>query len=277
MTFAPAIPLSGIAGWTLLKRVEADQRALFAKSPQIVREATYFAENIAQARTAGDLVGDRRLLSVVLSAFGLETEVDKRAFVRAALESDPLDRESFANRLVDKRYRDLAKAFGYGSAGGPRVDRPGFGPSIVSAFKARSFEKALGENDPSLRLALNARRELMNYASSGDPERTAWFSAMGDRPVRAVLEDAFGMPASFSQLDLERQVEEFRGKARSLFGSGSMAVFSDPENVETVIRRFLARESASQGPSLGTPGMTALSLLQQGGAGLNNLVQSRFS
>lgn len=277
MAFAPVLPMSGIAGWSLLSRVEGDQRAAFERSPTIARDAERFSARIAEAGRAQDLVSDRSLLRVALTAFGLEGEIDKRAFLRAVLESDATDRESFANRLVDKRYRDFANAFGYGSVLGPRVAEPGFATEILQAYKARAFEAAVGESDPAMRLALNARRELAEYAASSDPDGAAWYSAMGDRPVRRVLEQGLGLPESFAQLDVDRQQAELRRRTAAAFGDSSMAVFSNPDNVETLIRRFLARDAADQGPNGLTPGAVAVSLLAQGGAGLGNLVQSRFA
>jgi hypothetical protein len=276
MTYAPVLPLSGVGGWSLLKRVEDRQRELFARSPQIAREEARFRDRIGEVSTAGELVADRRLLRVALTAFGLEAELDKRAFIRAALESDLSDRESFANRLVDKRYRKLAQAFGFGS-GAPRTRDPETVERIVSAFRTRAFERAIGESDPAMRLALNARRELAAYAGAADPDGAAWFAVLGDRPVREVLEKALGLPASFASLDIDRQHAEMRRRTRDLLGDSSLAAFRSAENVEKVIRRFLTREAAAQAPAAGAPGLTALSILRAGTAGFANLVASDLS
>lgn len=279
MAFAPVIPLSGVAGWLLLTRVEDTQRATFEKSPDIEREAAYFAENVGEATTAADLVADRRLLNVALTAFGLETEIDKRAFIRKALESDTLDPQSFAVKLVDESYEKMARAFGYGDVTGVRVNDPGFAGTIIAAYRERSFETAVGESDSSLRLALNARRELAVYAEKAQAAKSpasVWFSAMGDLPMREVFQTAYGLPSSFSQIDIDRQREVLQDKTRELFGDASLDVFADPDNVEKLIRRYLARDAANQGASAASSGAAALSLLQQAGASFANLVQSRF-
>ena len=279
MAFTPLLPVGGVAGWSLLTRIEDQQRETFAKSPEITRAMAHFEENIRTAVSAEDLVGDRRLLQVALGAFGLEDEIDKRAFIQKVLESDPLDTRSFANRLVDPRYREMANAFGYGSVLGPRVADIGFPGEITASFKERQFEVAVGDADADLRLALNARRELAKHAASAEEagrDGSAWFAALGDRPLRAVIEKAFGLPSAFAQIDLDQQRETLRSKTRELFGEESIAVFSDPENVETMIRRFLARSAAEQGASGYTPGQGAVALLQSGAAGFANLVQSRF-
>jgi hypothetical protein len=276
MSFSPVLPLGGVAGWSLLQRVEAGQREAFERRPDVARLASAFEARIGEIGSAAELVADRRLLQVALGAFGLDEEIDKRAFVRRALESDPADPRSFANRLVDARYRRFAAAFGFGALGGPETGRPGFGKEIADAFRERAFEIAVGESDPSLRLALNARRELAAYAAGRDPEGAGWFSLLGDRPVRRVVETALGLPPSFGQLDVDRQRDELRARVRAEFGQGSLAVFSDPGAVEEIIRRFLVRETAAAGPSASAPGATALQLLGGGlgPGGARNLLLS---
>jgi hypothetical protein len=276
MSFSPVIPLGGVPGWALLQRVEADQRAVFDRRPDVARLTAAFEAKIASVESAADLVADRQLLRVALGAFGLEEEIDKRAFVRRALESDPADPRSFANRLVDGRYKRLAEAFGFGALTGPETKRPGFANRIVAAFRERAFEVAVGESDQSMRLALNARRELANYATGRDPDNAGWFAVLGDRPVRAVVEKALGLQESFGQLDIDRQKDEIRSKVRNAFGDSSLAVFSDPEALDTLIRRFLVREALASGPTAATRGSAALQLLSGGlgAGGAQNLVLS---
>lgn len=276
MSFRPVIPLGGVSGWTLLKRAEADQRASFERRPDVARLSAAFEARIGSVGSAAELVADRELLQVALGAFGLEAEIGKRAFIRRALESDPSDPRSFVNRLVDARYRKLASAFGFGAATGPETGRAGFGARIGQAFRERAFEVAVGESDPGLRLALNARRELAAYARGRDPDGAGWFALLGDRPVRRVVEAAFGLPEGFGRLEIDRQRDELRSRMRAEFGDGGLAVFRNPDAVEKVIRRFLIRDATASGPSASTPGMAALSLLGGGlgPAGARNLFLS---
>ena len=279
MAFIPLLPVGGVAGWSLLQRIEDQQRQTFASSSDITQATTHFENRINSAVAAEDLVKDRRLLRVALGAFGLEDEIDKRAFIQKVLESDPLDSRSFANRLVDPRYREMANAFGYGSMLGPRVADVGFASEITDAYRERQFEVAVGAADSDLRMALNARRELRKHAAAAEAsgrDGSAWFEALGDRPLRVVIEKAYGLPSAFAQIDLDKQRETLRGKTRELFGDESIAVFSDPDKIDAIIRRFLARSTAEQGASGYVAGQGAVALLQVGAASFANLVQSRF-
>jgi len=271
MTFAPIIPASGVVGLRLLSQTQETQRAIFDQQPQLARDVAYFTEKIAEVRTAEDLVGDRRLLRVALGAFGLDDEIDKGAFIRKILEEGSEDPEAFANRLVDPRYVKFARAMGFGDILGARTGDVGFAASITSAYKERQFELAVGEQDSSLRLALNFRREIQTYANANDPEGTAWFSAMGDLPVRTVFEGAFGLSSSFGQLDIDRQRDELKDLNNKFFGSKSLEVFNDSAEVENLINRFLVRRSIEEGPSASTNGFTALTLLTNAANGVGSI------
>ncbi|MEM0942307.1 MAG: DUF1217 domain-containing protein [Pseudomonadota bacterium] len=277
MTFQPLIPTTGIVGFQLLSRTEESQRQVFDQQPAISRDLAYFEENIANATTAEALVSDRRLLRVVLGAFGLDEEIDKGAFIRKILEEGTENPEAFANRLVDPRYTRFAESLGYGNVSGARVGLTSFASDISAAYRERQFEIAVGNQDESLRLALNFRREIQAYATAPDPDGTAWLQVLGDLPVRRVFEGAFGFGSEIGTLEVDRQREEFREQNSRVFGDSSLAVFTDPEVAEQAIRRFLAREAASNGPDASTPGFAALTLLNGGigAAGIANILASR--
>ena len=278
MTFSPILPAGGILGFSLLEKTEAVQRDAFNRQPEIARDVDYFTREISSVRTADELVSDRRLLRVALGAFGMDDEIDKRAFLRKMLEEGSESDDAFVNNFVDPRFKAFVDAFGFGNIGGARTAFATFPSEITSRYTERQFEIAVGDQDENLRLALNFRREILTYANANDPEGVAWFSAMGDLPVRRVLEGAFGLPSSFGQLDIDRQRDVLRDKSSSTFGDRSLAVFNDPEVLDKAINRFLARASINDGPSTSTPGFAALTILQGavGPLASQNLFQSQF-
>jgi Protein of unknown function (DUF1217) len=278
MGFQPQIPLPGIAGWRFLERTQVKQQAAFEKGPELARDTAYFEVNIGKVTTAADLVADRRLLKVALTAFGLEGELDKRAFIRKVLEEGTTDPKAFALRLTDPAFRKLAAAFGFGDPGGPRAAAPGFAAGIVAAYKTRAFEAAVGDASNDLRLAMHFRREIAELSAHGT-EGASWFTVLGSKPLRQVFEKAFGLPAAFGKLDVDRQREVMRDKTSAMFGASDLTAFRDPANVQKLIDRFLARAQIEAGVSAATPGSAALTLLQNASGnasqGLFNLLASR--
>jgi hypothetical protein len=278
MSFQPTVPLPGIAGWRFLERTQARQQAAFEKGPELQRDIAYFAEKIATITTAADLVADRRLLKVALGAFGMEGEIDKRAFIRKALEQGTTDPGDLAARLTDPAWRKLADTFGFGNPGGARTGDAGFAAKIIAAYKTRAFEAAVGDADNNLRLAMNFRREIADFAAQGT-DGASWFSVLGSKPLRQVLEKAYGLPTAFGQIDIDQQREVMRDKTGALFGTDTLAAFKDPAAVEKVLNRFLARAQIEQGSATTSSAAAALTLLRgagSGASGLYNLLASNL-
>jgi hypothetical protein len=275
MSYQPVVPLPGIAGWRFLERTQAKQQAAFESGAELKREVAWFEENIASVKTAADLVADRRLLKVALAAFGLEGEIDKKALIRKVLE-EGTGEGAMATRMTDPAWRRIATAFGFGD-GEARTGSAGFAAGIVASYKTRAFEAAVGEADNDMRLALNFRREIATLAAG---EGGSWFAVLGSKPLRQVMEKAFGLPSQFSQIDIDKQVEILRDRAESLFGTDSLTVFQDAANVDKLIDRFLARAQIEAGAGATGPAANALALLQgltsdSGASGLWNLIASR--
>jgi hypothetical protein len=178
------------------------------------------------------------------------------------LEDGTADPGSLANRLADDRYAQISDAFGFGNATfGPFTRDAGFGAQITELFRTRSFEIAVGEQDGSLRLAMNADRELAEMANDDATEDTLWFRVLGTPPLRDVFETAFGLPSSFGQLDIERQLEEFKTRARSDLGIDTFGDFSQASKREELVQDFLLREQINGISGLSSQSI-ALTLLQ---------------
>lgn len=274
--FQPIVPQTGYVGWRFLERTAETQRVAFEKSPELLRDLEYFKENISKATTAEDLVNDRRLLKVALGAFGLEDDLDKRAYVLKALVEGTDADDSFANRMVDERYQEFSKAFGYGNQFGARVARSDFVENIIAPYKVQKFEVAVGESDESMRLAMVFVREISEFENSESADDSAWFKVMGNPPLRKIFETAFGLPTSFGLLDVDKQRDIFREKARKLLGDSSLAVFRESENIDKMLRTFFVRKQISESSEAGVPGTTALTLLRNSAAGMASFFQSRL-
>lgn len=275
MSFTPAIPMAGLAGWRFLERTADSQRAAFESGAVFKRETAYFTENIGKVKTAEALVKDRRLLAVALGAFGLEGEIDKKFFIRKVLQEGTEGSRSFANRLSDPNYRKLAAAFGFGNATGAQTNTKGFAEAIIEQYKVRKFEAAVGDVNNSMRLAMNFRREIGTIAAG--PDNAGWYSILGSKPLREVVQTALRLPKEFARIDVDRQKDMIQQRMASSFGDKGMAFFREPANVEKVITRFLAMAQLNEAAATAATS-PALQLLQGVGgdsSGLYNLFASQ--
>jgi hypothetical protein len=260
MSFQPIIPASGLVGWRFLERSLETQTKIFEASGVMTRDTEYFEAHINEVETAEDLVSDRRLLSVALGAFGLDDDLNNSFFVQKILEEGTLDPASLANKLSDSRYQDLAEAFGF-DLGVPNSKLSTFAGDIIDLYRDRQFEIAVGDQDETMRFALNAKRELAELATDDDSDRTRWFKIMGNEPLREVMEGALGLPESFSQIDLDQQLSVFMEKSERQLGLSSLDDLADPEALDGLIERYLLRSEAAS-IQTSSAASIALTLLQ---------------
>ncbi|MEM9960975.1 MAG: DUF1217 domain-containing protein [Pseudomonadota bacterium] len=149
MPIPPAVPLGGLAGYQLLQRTSASQQETFARSPDLTQVTDAFLAKAPTINSIDALLEDRRALEVALGAFGLEDQVDARAFLRKILEDGVDDQTDLANRLSDTRWRDFAAAFEFESAG--RLRNPAVAEDIVTRYTTAALANVEAVADSQLR------------------------------------------------------------------------------------------------------------------------------
>ena len=84
--------------------------ARVAQQPDVSGNAAYYKANIGKVKTVDDFMKNDRLYQYAMKAYGLEDMTYAKAFMKKVLQSDLSDPNSYANKLVDKRYREFAAA-----------------------------------------------------------------------------------------------------------------------------------------------------------------------
>lgn len=261
MTYQPVVPSGGIVGWRFLQRTYAPQLETFTSSAQVTRDTNRFIEKIGTVNSAQDLVSDRALLRVALSAFGLEDDINNTYFIKKVLEDGTTSRDALSRKLSDDRYQKFSAAFGLGPGEVGQTRNPGAMQRVIDRFHKQSFEVAIGETDENLRVALYAKRELAEIAARDTSEDTKWFSLMSLPALRSMFETALGLPQAFGQLDIDKQLEIFEDKTQAATGNKTVSQFTDPEAIEQITQRFLARSQIAQSGGGYSPAAAALALL----------------
>ncbi|WP_281981061.1 DUF1217 domain-containing protein [Thalassorhabdomicrobium marinisediminis] len=263
MSFQPVVPLGGYTGWLFLQRTADTQKAAFNDSAPVQRATETFREKIGDIKTAEQLVNDRELLSVALGAFGLDEDLNNTYFIQKILEEGTTDDDALANRLADPRYAAFSDAFGFGTIGG--VGRTGysfFADEIIDRYEAKQFEKAVGNQNNDMRLALNLGPALDEIVEAGGTNNGQWFGMMGNKPLRSLVQTALGFPSSFAAIDLDKQLEQFKERAQATFGTDTLADLTEPENQEKLIRLYMLRSQSNAFAGTSSASI-ALTLLQQ--------------
>ncbi len=261
MSFQPIVPATGLVGWSFLQRTMETQTAAFETSPQITRDTEYFIENIGKIQSAEELVGDYRLFKVALGAFGLDDHIQDRFFIQKMLEEGTLADDAMANRMTDPRYGAMVDAFGFGNPFGSNIGNEGFADGIIASYTTRQFEIAVGQQDDTMRQALNAVRELEDLASQDISNDAMWYSILGSAPMRSVFETALALPNSIVNLDLDKQVDLFKDRLQKVTGSDEIAQFSSEGAREQIVQRYFLMDQISNVDVMNSS-QIALSLLQ---------------
>lgn len=261
MSFQPLVPIGGYTGWKFLERTLVQQQQAFDESPTIKRVTENFREKISEIRTAEELVNDRDLLTVALGAFGLDDDISNKFFIQKILEEGTTDDDALANKLSDSRYAEFSKAFGFGDFSTPLTTTSIASEDIITRFERQSFEAAVGEQDNQLRLALNIGKALEDVTDSAKSTNAQWYALLGNAPLREVVQTALGLPTEVGSVDIDKQLETFKSRSESVFGTDQIADFSGKDLQEKLVRLFLLRSSLSEstGYSSGNIALTLLS------------------
>ncbi|MBW4709052.1 DUF1217 domain-containing protein [Roseobacter sp. YSTF-M11] len=203
MTFVPTVVGSGVAGYAFLKRTRDVQQNLFEQNPLIAREATQFSDKLKDIQTSDQLMEDRTLLKVALGAFGLDDDLDNRAFIKRILDSDLSDNKSLANRLADKRYLAFAQAFNFASDDGPRLLQERTADELTVKLQA------LQSSDDLLADRSLLRASLERFGLEGNLSNTYF--------LKQVLESDLSDENSFANRMPDARLVEF-AKAFDFFG-----------------------------------------------------------
>ncbi|MBA3447607.1 MAG: DUF1217 domain-containing protein [Pseudaminobacter sp.] len=87
------------------------------QQPMVDRETKYYLENIAKVTSIDEFVSDDRLFRYAMKAHGLADMAYAKAFMVKAMKEGISDKDSFANKLSDKRYAEFVRSFNFAAHG----------------------------------------------------------------------------------------------------------------------------------------------------------------
>jgi hypothetical protein len=183
------------------------------------------------------VLNDRRFMNFALSAFQLESEVDKKGLLRKVLLSDLSNIDSYANRMNDTRFVELAQRLDLKNMGVSNVKDSAVLNSLVTRYLKNEFDKAQGNATPGL-------REAIYFKENAGSMKTPW-DVLGNKTMREVLTKAFDIPREFAVQGVEAQ-------ATALTRKVDIAKLKDPKFVDRVIQTYLMKVDQETSQSNGT-------------------------
>jgi hypothetical protein len=150
-------------------------------------EAEYFKANIGKVKSVGNLIGDTRLLTFAMAAFGLNARTEPPEKVRDMLLGGVSDPNSPANQLTDKRYAAFVSAFNFVEHGAATTARD----EVIEMTPKLYFESSDPEN-------AYFRANIASITSAGDLLR--------DERLLTYAMEAYGLDAKTVPRELVRDM-----------------------------------------------------------------------
>ena len=151
----------------------ARYQAMTAAEPAVKTATAYYQANIGKVTSIQDFVGNYRLLSYALDAYGLGDQINATALITKVLEGGVSNPKSLANTLSDPRWKAFAAAFDFAGQG-----------ARVGLFRER------GQDDD--------RRTMWN--SSSRATRAARTSAFSSRSTSSASRQQLPTNTAFSPI-----------------------------------------------------------------------------
>ena len=82
-----------------------------AAEPAVKTATAYYEANIGSVKSIGDLVGNYRLLSYALNAYGLGDQINAKGLITKVLEGGVSNPRSLANTLPNSQWKAFVAAF----------------------------------------------------------------------------------------------------------------------------------------------------------------------
>jgi hypothetical protein len=215
-----------------------DPNSAFVKN-----ETAYYLANITKVKSVDALMGNDRLVTYALAAYGLDDTAENKTLLRKSLEGGIADPESFANKLTDKTFLALASALDFEGLGEKATTYVKAEQPSIDKYLRQTLEENAGEQNEGVRLALYFERKA--------PTLTSFYEVLAEPALARVMRTALSLPDSFASADIDKQVKLFEEKF-------NIEDFSDPEKLGEFLTRFTSLWEISN-PS--SPAQTSLSVL----------------
>lgn len=203
-----------------------------AKEPDVKTATAYYAANIGKVTSIDQFVGNYRLLSYALDAYGLGSQINSTALIKQVLEGGVSNSKSLANTLP--QWKAFATAFNFVGSGAASVSTSTAIATTEKNYNEQQLESDAGQQDVGVQLAL--------YFNRVAPSVTSMYGILADKNLLEVVETIFGLPTAFGTQNIDTQAKELG----NLF---KVTDLQDPKKLTQLTERFTAQYDSLYGPS----------------------------
>ena len=219
-------------------------QAMTSAEPAVKTATAYYEANIGKATSIADFVGNYRLLSYALNAYGLGDQINNKALVSKVLEGGVSNPKSLANTLGDSRWKVFASAFDFVGKGAASVSAKGAVAATAASYAEQQLESDQGNNNVGVQLALYFQRVAPSVKSE--------YGILADRNLLEVAQTIFGLSSATSASGIDTQ-------AKALSRIMPLSDLQDPAKLKQLTLRFTAMYDLKYGPASGATTSLAVS------------------
>jgi len=215
--------LTALASYRLITHDLTRSLSTTAAKPRVALEAEYYLEHIEQVKSIDDFLADDRVFAFAMKAHGLDDMTYAKAFMRKVLTEGIDNKSSFANGLVDPRYKQFAETFNFARFGTTTTIFESTRQGTVDRYVRQTLEEDAGQDNEGVRLALYFARKASNITSP--------YGILADAALLKVAQTALGIPAAASAMTIEQQAALITERL-------DLEDLQDPEKLESLLGRF---------------------------------------
>lgn len=229
-------------------------QAMIADQPTVKTASQYYAANIGNVTSISQFVGNYRLLSYALDAYGLGDEANNKALVTQVLEGGVSNPKSLANTLSNPNWAKFAQAFNFVGAGAPSISTASAIGTTTTNYVEENLETSEGQQDPGVQLALYFQRVA--------PTVNSGLGIMGDENLLDVVQTIFGLPPVTAGTNVNTEASEITKLM-------PMSQLQNPQELSQLTERFTAMYDLDYGPG-GADASTPLKVTSDGNSSTSN-------
>ena len=170
-------------------------QAMTAAEPGVKSATAYYEANIGSVTSIEDLVGNYRLLSYALDAYGLGDQINSTALITKVLEGGVSNPNSLANTLSNSAWKAFAAAFNFVGAGASSLSSASAVQTTTSDYVEQQLESDQGAQNVGVELALYFQRVA--------PTVTSEYGILADPNLLEAAQTIFGVSPATSAENID--------------------------------------------------------------------------
>jgi len=215
-----------------------------AAKPAVKNATAYYQANIGKVTTISQFVGNYRLLSYALQAYGLGDQINNKALVTQVLQQGATSSKALANTLPNANWKAFATAFNFASKGTAAPSSSASVKTTTSDYVEQQLESDQGSSNTGVGLAL--------YFARVAPTITNSLQILADKNLLEVVQTIFNIPEAANASQIDQQATEIQKLM-------PVADLQNPAKLKNLVERFTAQYDVLYGTG-GTNASTPLTM-----------------